>query len=127
MIPLLLAALVTLPAPVNAVLGDASWDALRPGEALDEAARIATHLTYVEARLREAPTAELSPSQREGRAVVLDRLAAYRDQARFPRNTYSAYRAPVFVDAEGRRCAVAALAEPDVGADVIEGIEQTPA
>lgn len=128
MIALLVAALTAMPAPaappapVNAVLGDASWDALRPGDPLDEAARITTHLSYVEALLRAAPTDALSPSQREGRAAVLDRLRTYRAQARFPRNTHSPRRAPVFVDAEGRRCAVAALAEPDVGAALIEDI-----
>ena len=121
---LLAAAISPPPGPdaINAVLGDISAQHLRPGERLDETARIATHLTYIEQRLRATPVGHLSPAQQTRRRRVLDRLRAYRTRAVFPRNTHVPVRRPVFVDGAGRRCAVAALAEPELGPATIESI-----
>lgn len=90
-----------------------------------EVDRIQSHLERVERALRAAPTDHLSASQRARRARALDRLRAYRLRGVFPKNTYAPGRVPVFVDAAGTRCAVGAIAEPDVGREVIEGIAAT--
>lgn len=108
--------------PVNAVIGDRSAEGIT--EPLSEQARLEVHLTYVEEMLRARPTRHLSVTQRKARMAVLDRLRAYRLRAEFPTNQYSPERAPVFVDAEGVRCAVGAIAEPDIGSKEVERISR---
>jgi hypothetical protein len=104
--------------PLNAVIGDRGWIA---SSATSDHERIAAHLAYVEAALREASTA-YPDAIRTRRLAILDRLAAYRRAGAFPHNTYVAGRIPVFVDEDGRRCAVGALAEHDLGAAAVEHI-----
>lgn len=105
-------------APLNAVIGDAGW---RGTGARTDDDRIAAHLATVEAQLRRASDGYPGPVRAQ-RLATLDRLASYRQARRFPHNTYVAGRAPVFVDAGGRRCAVGALAEHDLGAAAIERV-----
>ncbi len=106
--------------PVNAVIGDRSAQGL--GTPLSEQNRLIVHLSYVENRLRERSTIHLSKDQRAARLRVLDRLHAYRLKAEFPRNTYVPQRTPVFIDKQGVRCAVGAIAEPDIGSEEVERI-----
>jgi hypothetical protein len=108
--------------PVNAVIGDQSAEGIT--EKLSERARLQVHLEFVEKMLRERPTDHLSRSQRRSRGKVLDRLREYRLRGEFPTNQYSSQRAPVFVDAQGVRCAVGAIAEPDVGTPEVERISR---
>jgi hypothetical protein len=51
---------------------------------------------------------------------VLAELDRYRATGQLPRNTYVAGRTPVFVDAEGRRCAVAHLVGASGAEDLVE-------
>ena len=68
------------------------------------------HYENVEAELRAADISHLTPDQRAARARAIDMLAAYHQRADFGRNTWSTQdRRPVFVDRDGRRCAVAHL------------------
>jgi hypothetical protein len=72
--------------------------------------RIQRHLETVEAELRARPVDHLSPEQRAERAKNLERLHAYRLAGEFPRNEVApGERVPVFVDDDGRECAVGHL------------------
>lgn len=66
-------------------------------------------LWTAERHLRRADTAALSPEQRRARLRSLDQLRTYRRARQFPRNEQRAILTPVFIDAEGRHCAVAHL------------------
>ena len=117
LVPALLALHVAAAPPsdaLNAVLGDASWIAAHgtaPGSEVPSEARIATHLAYVEARLRASDRPGLSEAQRHARARLLDALAAYRARGIFPRRGEDGYagRRPRFVDDRGVHCAVGYL------------------
>ena len=106
-------------APLNAVIGDRGWVGVNP--TAPDRERIAAHLTHVEGVLREASQPYPEPI-RARRLEILDHLTRYRLDGAFPHNTYAADRVPVFVDADGRRCAVAALAEHDLGAAAIQRV-----
>lgn len=99
--------------PINAVVGDASWLATHetsPAVDVSEFERISTHLEWVETKLRQTSVEHLQPTRRERRAWLLDELAAYRAAGIFPRRTDDvAGRRPVFIDHEGRLCAVGHL------------------
>jgi hypothetical protein len=72
--------------------------------------RIQRHLETVEAELRARPVDHLSPEQRAERAKNIDRLHVYRLAGEFPRNeVVPGERVPVFVDDDGRECAVGHL------------------
>lgn len=107
--------------PINAVIGDLARE-LDGGRALPPTQNIARHLSLVERILRARSTEGLSARQKSGRQRVLDRLRRYHRANVFPVNTYIARRNPVFVDAAGRRCAVAALIEPEFGREAVETI-----
>ena len=101
-------------APVNAIIGDASWQAAHdtpPGSA-DEVARIRTHLIHVVGLLRGADTSSLSTEERRRRLEALDHLEEYAEAGVFPRRTpgdgYPS-RQPRFIDDRGVHCAVAEL------------------
>jgi hypothetical protein len=116
--------------PVNRVVGDAGYIARfgkRPDAAADEDIRIESHLAYVENLLRERSvghlTDHLTPEQQRRRAAALDHLRAYRETSVFPRNTVrSDTRTPVFIDADGRICAVGYLVEQTAGRRAAEQI-----
>ena len=68
------------------------------------------HLWCAERELRAADIGRLPPHVQRARRRNLDRLRIYRRRGEFPRNTTAPYGAlPCFVDADGRRCAVAHL------------------
>jgi len=112
--------------PVNAVLGNESFRQVHgafPTPDTPERLRLRTHLAYVEALLRARSSPSLTPAQRARRASLLDSLRAYRRAGRFPRNTEVPGRSPVFIDQEGRVCAVGHLIAVSAGRDLAERID----
>lgn len=72
--------------------------------------RIQAHLQRVETELRARDVSHLAPAPRAARLHALDVLHEYRLTGRFPRNRGEAPdRIPIFIDADGRTCAVAEL------------------
>jgi hypothetical protein len=72
----------------------------------NEAERIATHLHMVRTELMLLRPEGLSASQAGKRSLLLDRLAHYANDRRFPQNHVVPYRNPVFIDPYGTACAV---------------------
>ena len=73
-------------------------------------ARMQAHYAAVECELRAADTRALDAERRAGREGLLEALVRYRERADFGLNPdYPGVRMPYFVDADGRRCAVAEL------------------
>lgn len=113
--------------PVNAVLGDESFVATfgtAPTASTPEDVRLKTHLAYVEGLLRARNVSDLTPEQQERRNVLLDRLRAYWETGVFPRNTERPGRTPVFIDEEGRLCAVGYLIAESEGLKAAEKIDE---
>jgi len=111
---------------INPVIGDASYVARfgRPPTADDDPTeRIRTHLAYVEGLLRGADVRAPAPV-RARRMRVLDHLHAYWSRGQFPASDATTARLPTFVDDRGVRCAVAYLAEQDLGATAITAINR---
>ncbi len=77
----------------------------------DEDERLSAHFVRAESIARSRDDADLDPLRRVVRALLLDELALYRDERRFPRNPDFTDRTPFFVDGSGTRCAVAHLLE----------------
>ena len=100
------------PAPINAIVGESAWvDAhgAWPDGVEDDRERIATHLRWVLAKLRGAETSHLTREARARRAVSLDELSRYIEAGSFPRRKAGEgppERAPMFINADGRLCAV---------------------
>src|SRR5262245_12720473 len=91
LVPALLLASARAPAPINAVVGDASW-VERYGRlptdderALDRERHV-VHLEWIERKLRARDVSHLSSEQRAMRARLLDALAEYTRRAEFPVN-----------------------------------------
>ncbi len=109
------------PAPIatiNAVIGDASFVAAfgRIPTPIDPPdLRIRTHLAFAEARLRARDVSELAPDLRVARTRTLDHLRTYWIAGAFPAGESTYGLLPTFVDADGRRCAVAYLVEQTAG------------
>jgi MYXO-CTERM domain-containing protein len=76
-----------------------------------ESRRVAAHILRAEARARRRPARHLDGLRRTVRALLLDELARYRRQARFPKNRDFDERTPYFIDRNGTRCAMAHLLE----------------
>ncbi len=110
----------------NHHLGDDSFIATygRPPSADDsEPLRMHTHLVYVRELLAaRAPTA---PELAGRRAELLGYLDDYIAAGTTPHNTYVPWRSPVFIDAEGRICAVGYLIERSVGRALPELVAAT--
>jgi hypothetical protein len=107
----------------NHRLGDDSFVAAfgRVPDARDsEELRMATHLAYVHAMLLERPATR--PELATRRAELLGYLGDYRAKGTTPINTRLAYRSPVFIDDDGRICAVGYLIERSVGRALPERI-----
>lgn len=71
--------------------------------------RIRAHLRSVEQRLRAKDASDLSPEQRRARERNLDRLREYWKRGVFPHNVHAEGKTPVFIDDDGRHCAVGYL------------------
>lgn len=118
---------VTL-APVNPVVGDASYVARfgrGPTARTPDALRIQTHLVYAELLLRQRTPAGLPAALRQRRAHLLDLLHTYWQAGVFPRNEASdGQRHPCFIDRAGRLCAVGYLVAQTAGRPAAERINQ---
>jgi len=113
--------------PVNALLGNASFRAIfgtGPTPSTPERLRLQTHLAYVEAVLRQRPRPSLSPSQRARRSALLDSLHAYWTTGQFPQNTEVPGRSPVFIEEQGRLCAVGHLLAVSAGRSLAESVDR---
>ncbi len=87
--------------------------------------RIQRHLEAVETELRARPVDHLTPALRAERARNLDRLHAYRLAGEFPHNeVVPGARVPVFVDDDGRECAVGHLVIESGAAPLAEDIRR---
>lgn len=71
--------------------------------------RIKTHLKYVLDFLKEKDLKQLSAEQIENRSRLLNKLKAYQEAGRFPKNLYHLNRQPYFIDDFGTACAVGYL------------------
>ncbi len=115
-------------APVNAVVGDASYVARfgeAPTAATPDFVRIQTHLAYAEQQLRQRTPAGLPVAQRQRRAQLLNLLHRYWQAGVFPRNEApDGRRHPCFIDGAGRICAVGYLVEQTAGRAAAERINQ---
>lgn len=111
---------------INAVLGDVSFVkkfGIAPTPVSGERLRIRTHLEYVEALMRAEDVSHLSPTLRERRAALLDKLHEYRLTSAFPTNLdFPQERRPCFIDAAGNICAVGFLIEQTTGRALAERI-----
>lgn len=110
--------------PVNSIVGDIGFiDQVGrpPGPDDDELVRLRAHISWVVAHLRRN-SPSLTPQQRARRQRCLTLLTQYGHAGEFPRNTYCSGRRPVFVDGEGRVCAVGHLVAQTVGPDVTHAL-----
>ncbi|MBO9617140.1 MAG: hypothetical protein J7619_30925 [Dyadobacter sp.] len=110
---------------INPIIGDASFESkfgIRPDAATDDQLRIATHLEYVEQKLRNRDVSRLSAPMRAKRAHLLNLLHEYRTAGLFPKNYEHAERKPCFIDRNGTICAVGYLIEQTAGRAVAEDI-----
>jgi hypothetical protein len=115
------------PGTVNAILGDESFlcaTGRLPDASAGEDLRIGIHLAYVEALLRARDVSSWPAAAREARERNLDRLQEYRIAGSFPRHERCpGSRKPVFIDHEGRICAVGYLVEQSVGRALAASID----
>lgn len=113
---------------INAIVGDASFHetfGTAPDATIGEDLRIGTHLAWVLRRLSGVPAAGVPAELRAVRARNLGRLADYIARGTFPRNPASVRgRAPNFLDAQGRICAVGHLVREDLGPAAIAAINR---
>lgn len=113
---------------VNTVIGDVSFfDAFRtyPTDATSEDLRLITHLEYVEKKLREVDISHLSSELKENRLQSLNYLRDYIDKQELPRNYVNPNeRQSVFIDLNGRICAVGYLVQRTVGRSKAEEINK---
>jgi hypothetical protein len=113
------------PEPVNPILGDEGFVAQHgrtPTMDDSEAERIRTHLQRVIHLLRAAAPAGLGAEKSARRSNLLDALEDYIAAGEFPRNTVFPGRRPVFIDPEGRLCAVGYLVAKSSGREAAEKI-----
>jgi hypothetical protein len=111
---------------VNAVLGNESFRATfgtTPTPNTPEHLRLQTHLAYVEKLLRSRPRPSLTSDQRTRRSAMLNALRQYRTAGQFPQNTEVPGRTPVFMDKQGRLCAVGHLIAISAGRPLAKRID----
>ncbi len=110
----------------NHHLGDDSFVAAygRVPDASDsETVRMHVHLAYVRELL--GARAATSPALAARRAELLGYLDEYIAAGTTPQNTFVPWRSPVFIDADGRICAVGYLIERSVGRALPELVAAT--
>jgi hypothetical protein len=94
--------------------------------AVHERERVRRHLAGAERAARSRRPGHLSRLQATNRALLLDELARYRRQGRFPHNhDLRAQAVPEFVDSHGTCCAVAHLLEITGQADLVRHVACT--
>jgi hypothetical protein len=106
----------------NHHLGDAGFIAHhgRPPTAGEEAERVHEHLVYVRELLGQGSATR--PALATRRAELLAYLDEYIAAGITPKNSYVPWRSPVFIDADGRICAVGYLIERTAGRPAAEAI-----
>lgn len=87
--------------------------------------RVREHLRRAEAALRESAAEDRTLAQQRRRRRQLDRLRAYWQRGRFPRNDASPDRVPCFVGAVGTDCAVGYLLREAGRGDLADRIAET--
>lgn len=87
--------------------------------------RIQRHLDNVLKELAAPPFRALTDDQRLRREALLEELRRYRDKGRFPHNEVVPGRSPIFIDAEGRPCAVGHLMISSGAAELAELISRS--
>ena len=118
----------TLPASdqINSILGNISYEkkfGRLPDKNTDEAARIQTHLEYVEQLLRNKDISNMPIATLQKRNYLIRLLHEYRLAAKFPANyDYPGERKPCFIDKNGNICAVGYLVEKTAGRSLAEQI-----
>ncbi|MFZ6182126.1 hypothetical protein [Nannocystis pusilla] len=76
-----------------------------------ERARLQAHFHEVLLELRGRDVTQLGAPQRAARERLIEELARYAREGRFPRNYVSRAPLPIFIDPHGTRCAMARLIE----------------
>lgn len=76
-----------------------------------ERARLQAHFHQVLLELRGRDVTHLGAAQRAARERLIEELARYAREGRFPRNYVSREALPIFIDPHGTRCAMARLIE----------------
>lgn len=113
---------------VNSIIGDISYVekfGISPTSLTDEDIRLATHLEYVEQKLREAHISHLSSDLKNNRTQLLNYLNDYINQGKYPRNYVNPeHRQSVFIDKKGRICAVGYLIERSISRAKAEEINE---
>ncbi|MFY0535977.1 hypothetical protein [Nannocystis pusilla] len=74
-------------------------------------ARLQAHFHEVLLELRGRDVTHLGAPQRAARERLIEELARYAREGRFPRNSMSREPLPIFIDPHGTRCAMARLIE----------------
>lgn len=87
-----------------------------------EIQRVAQHLARAEGHAARRDVSQLGPVQRLLRQLLLQELARYRAEGRFPQNHDFEARTPYFIDASGTRCAMAHLLELGGAGELVEKI-----
>ncbi len=104
----------------------ASFDSHSAASPFEEGLRrTSAHYAVVEGELLAADTSCLSDAQNTARLRLVATLRAYRERADFGRGEDPATRIPWFVDAKGRRCAVAELLHATGEFDLVERVRTT--
>jgi len=91
-----------------------------PDERDGEAARMRAHLVHVRQWLGSRPATQ--PSLQGRRNELLGALDAYTERGVTPQNTHLPWRSPVFIDDDGRICAVGYLMEVTAGRPTAERV-----
>lgn len=87
-------------------------------------ARIRAHLENVERELRAREVSELSAAARAARSAALAALHRYWEAGEFPHNLASTGPEPIFIDRDGRPCAVAYLMLRSGATDLVQEISR---
>lgn len=113
---------------VNPVLGDISFIekfGVKPESTTKVDLRLTTHLEYVVNKLRNAEVSHLSTELKAKRLQFLDYLKEYIEAESYPKNYVVPNRSQsVFIDKNGKICAVGYLVEKSVGRIVAEEINR---
>lgn len=112
---------------INAIVGDTSYveaHGAPPDASVAEIDRIRTHLSFVEAMLRQRDVSSWPLARQRARAINLDRLQDYWLAGQFPEGAATTARRPRFMDDDGRICAVGYLVEQSVGLGVATALNE---